>query len=211
MTTGAGVSWERTRLGECEIRPVDDRLVVTAIDSDDTSLRVTVRTPAGAPSRLAESRFGNDRVTLAPVQVLRGDETTVLEFPLEASLLGGATLPLPSSTYRLFVPASGPRPEQRAFPTLDVGQSTPLWVRSERFDLRVTSCGVRRRAALRHPRPARRERAQPDRTEGAAARLPGLVGRAQPRRVLFGCYRGEFATDSQKALDVALRQGRART
>ena len=207
VTTGAGISWERTRQGECEIRPVDDRLVVTAIDADDATLRVTVRTPADASSRLAEIRFGNDRVSLSPVQVAQGDETTVLVFPLEASLLGGGTLPLPSSTYRLFTPASGPLPEQRAFPTLDVRQATPLWLKKERFDLRVTSAASG--GELHFGVLAPLAESERSRTGQKALQLAYQASSAGPvPAVLFGCYRGEFATDSQKALDAGLRKAR---
>ena len=206
-TAAPGLRWERTLAGGCSVHRADDRLVVTAISADDTELRLRVLSLPGDTQRLRAARFGNDRVSLTPREVVPDGETTELVFPLVASMLGGAELPLPSGVYRFTVPAAGGTPELRAFAGIETHGATPVWLRPETFHLRVTAATSDGELHFGVLAPfTEQERALSGQKE---LQLAYQAATPEPEpAVLFGCYRGEFATDSQKALDVALREAR---
>ena len=207
VKAGSGLQWERTTRGGCEVSATADRLVVTGVDADDSALRLRVRSVRGLSARMNAARFGNDRVSLAPREVVAGDDTTELVFPMKVSLLGGAPLALPSGTYRLTIPAAGGAAEVRAFPDLGTHGATPLWIHPQDYHLRMTAAASDGELHFGIMAPlTEHERSLAGQRE---LQLAYQAATYEPvPAVLFGCYRGEFATDSQKALDVALREKR---
>ena len=128
----------------------------------------------------------------------------MLRFSRTRSNLGGPALPAPSGRYLLTVRAEGrslvATCSDELVPTLPVHHVEP--------DLAVR-VGVRHSGEfLLHVVPP----LAPDedgRTRQALLQQAYAVSEVAPTdSVLFQCYRGEFATDSQRALDIGLRTAR---
>jgi len=204
--TGAesGLSWEPSRLGTARIRSSVGRVQVTGLSATDDELVLTVTAGGHTTDSLSTLRLENERLALAPTRVrVEGDQATI-GFPLIASVLGGQALPLPPGMYRFTSPAP------------DVGTGTvarhlndqlPVWVRGERQLLRAHLPGEGSDLLLSVLPPLRDD----ERSLVGQRELQTAYQAAEPTptdSVLFGCYRGEFATDSQRALDEGLRVAR---
>ena len=202
VPAGPGMRWEQGRLAGCRVRSEAGRFQVTGMECTDDELRLAVRAAGQTEESLRAVRLGNQRVTLVPERVtITGDEAEVV-LPLTASILGGPRLPVPPGGYRLTMP--GKDGETRASAALPLHQQTPLWFRGDRLHVRVSIAteGNELGISVSPPMtPGERGMAGQRALQAAYQTTSSEPGNA----VLFGCYRGEFATDSQRALDEALR------
>jgi CDP-glycerol glycerophosphotransferase len=197
-----GLRWEQGPLAGCRLRSESGRFVVTGIEVSGDELRLAVRAAGQSEASLRAVRLGNERVTLVPDRVTVSGDRAEVVIPLTASILGGPRLPVPPGTYRLTMP--GKAGETRASAALALHQQTPLWFRGDRLHLRVAistegnDLGISIWAPMT---PTERSMAG----QRALQTAYQATDSAPADAVLFGCYRGEFATDSQRALDEALR------
>ena len=198
--------WSGTaRAGACR------RLVeVSSVELGDV-LVVRIQRHRVPLARLETMTWGNSRVVLGPLHVVEtGPDQCEITFPLETSVLGGPVLPLPQGNYRLELTEPTGLPTEATTPVMasrELVESLPGEFATERLTLRVTSSPAARDATFSVGPPLRPD----ERTLAGLTRLRRDYRAASPAprdAVLFQCYRGEFATDSQRPLDEALRTAR---
>jgi CDP-glycerol glycerophosphotransferase len=146
----------------------------------------------------------NDVLTLADLTRDAGGRR-LLSFGKRVSRLGGPALPAPSGSYFLVLPAGGEEPLVAA-PAPALRETLPLELVDPELDLDVfvTQNGTLRFAVDAPLAPEERGLTAQKRMQRAFRDLD-----VAPRdAVFFQCYRGEFATDSQRALDEALAASR---
>ncbi len=200
------LAWAQGQSGQSQVVADTPSLVVTDVDLAGDDLLATVA-PAGIGRvELEQARIANERAALRARQVDQNPDGTVrLTFGATTSLFGGPELPAPSGEYTLTAPGQAgadvtARPAPSLLDGLPLDEAHPRTrlsvLRSEQGHLVVELSpplddderGGQRQRAL--------QRAYRERTPAPRA------------SVLFQCYRGEFATDSQLALDEGLRRAR---
>jgi CDP-glycerol glycerophosphotransferase len=207
--TGAapGLHWERSRAGTCRIRSTAGRIAVTGIEVED-ELVLTLSADSHTVESLSELTLRNERLAVRPSRVDVDADRALVAFPLTAGVLGGPALPLPPGSYRLVSTGPGATTGRAASTLLE---EMPLWVRRESLLLRFSIPAEGTELAIAAQPPLRDE----ERTMAGQRELQSAYQAAEypaattpTDSVLFGCYRGEFATDSQRALDEGLRVAR---
>ena len=202
-----GLHWKRSRMGNCRIRSAFGRIAVTQIHVDN-ELVLTLSADSHTAESLFALTFRNERLAVAPSRVDLDEERATVAFPLTARVLGGAELPLPPGSYRLVSAHAGVTPGRAASSLLE---QMPLEVRRERLRLRfsIASKGNELAISVQSPlRDGERSRSGQRELQAAYRAADHATGPTPTDSVLFGCYRGEFATDSQRALDEGLRVAR---
>jgi CDP-glycerol glycerophosphotransferase len=204
LSPGATARWKRSPDGGPSVVPVVPTLEVTEVRLDDESISVTVHAPEVTEDQISAVTLANPRTTLPLQDVVRRDDDWVLTFGLRVSDFGRQPHPAPSARYELALDVPGGPSHAMVAPSY-------AGLMPQRFSGRLTNLRI---AQWRNGRfGAYLEPALP----------PDVLGPANRRRlrdayrsddvvprdsVLFGCYRGEFATDSQLALDLALASQR---
>ncbi|MDP9820867.1 bifunctional glycosyltransferase/CDP-glycerol:glycerophosphate glycerophosphotransferase [Nocardioides massiliensis] len=197
---GAGtLAWTTSPAGALRLTTDTPRCEVLAAELTAEGFQVTIR-HAGVD--LASARLVAGPVTLRLLDHSElGPDTARLVLDRDHAVLGGPRLPAPVGRYVLCLDAvDGSAVHAHAGPRL--AGTLPRRVRDDRLSLRY---GVRPNGELVHEVrvPLRADE------EGAAKqhrlRQHHRTADLEPRdAVLFQCYLGEFATDSQAALDRAL-------
>ncbi|MGN6251181.1 MAG: bifunctional glycosyltransferase/CDP-glycerol:glycerophosphate glycerophosphotransferase [Marmoricola sp.] len=166
-----------------------ERTLTLAVERDDH--------PDDLPERIV---LGNPRLRLARRSVTERDGRWLLEHELATSEFGEPEHLAPSGRYELWV--EGADPASVTLVTPSFAGRMPQRSYGTAVDLRVAhAADGRLKLELEPPLPADALGAPNRRRLRDAYR----TRQAQPTQsVLFGCYRGEFATDSQLQLDRAL-------
>lgn len=191
--------WRRSASAGVELRTIASSLDLTSVILDGTTLTLAIRARGIERDRLRQLRVAGSRVTL-PLREVRSDgERHELELSLLVPGSSGTTV-APSGTYRVELDTPDGLVEARA--GASVAGGLPQVVRGSRVTLEVTQGQTGEVALhLQPPLPldalgAYHVRRLRDRYRAAPV---------DPRdSVLFGCYLGEFATDSQLAIDQEL-------
>ena len=195
-----GVVWRRTPRGHLEA--VQDLSVIEVVDVErrDTTLRMVLRSN-GAPAPHT-ARLVGPRVTVPADSVSTDGGTTEVVFPLHVSRWGRPARPLTSGLYTLEVESD--EDVRRPWPSWSLLDRLPEedWhpeavVRIGRQSPGVTT--VRVRAPLSDEEWGRTAQRRLQRGHREAQVSPEDA-------VLFQCYRGEVATDSQRALHAELHR-----
>jgi len=203
MTAAPGLRWEAGRFGGSQVRADGGPLAVTALDLIDGEVVVTARAEGRSTDELRALALHTPRARRAVRDVEVRGEDARLVFPLTVSVLGGPELPLPPGAYRIGDGAEGSDPVA----ALGLHQQMPVRLENDQLHVRVAIPAEGSELALQVSAPLRPD----ERTMAGQKALQRAYRSAsyEPApAVLFGCYRGEFATDSQKALDIALRDAR---
>jgi CDP-glycerol glycerophosphotransferase len=199
-----GLRWEPSRLGGTRIRSESGRIRVTDLQTSADELVLTVNAGSHTSETLSALRLRNDRLSVPPTRVeVDGDQATVA-FPLTARVLGGRQLPLPPGGYRIAAP--GPDAVVGTV-ARHLSDQMPVWVREERLLIRAHLPTEGSDLVVSVVPPLRDE----ERSLLGQRALQAAYQASEPTptdSVLFGCYRGEFATDSQRALDEGLAVAR---
>jgi CDP-glycerol glycerophosphotransferase len=199
-----GLRWEPSRLGESRVRSESGRIWVTDLHTQDDELVLNVAVGSLTAESLSTLRLRNERLAVPPTTVkVEGDAARIV-FPLTARVLGGPELPLPSGTYQVVAPDPDVAPATAA---LSLHDQMPLWIREERLHLRAQIPSDGNELGIAVLPPLRDD----ERSMAGQRALQAAYQAAEPAptdTVLFGCYRGEFATDSQRAIDEGLRVAR---
>ena len=193
----ASARWKRSPDGGPSVVPVVPTLEVTEVRLDDESITVTVHAPEATEEQISAVALANPRTTLPLQDVAASDGDWQLTFGLHVSDFGRQPHPAPSARYELTLDVPGGPSHAMVAPSY-AGRMPQRFV-GRLTNLRVAQWRNGRFGAYLEP-----------------ALPPDVLGPANRRRlrdayrsnevtprdsVLFGCYRGEFATDSQLALD----------
>jgi CDP-glycerol glycerophosphotransferase len=180
--------------------PVVPTLEVTGVRLDDESITVTVHAPELSQDQASSITLANPRTTLPLQEVSGSDGDWQLTFGLFVTDFERQPHPAPSARYELSLDVAGG-------PSIAMVGPSYAGHMPDRFIGRLTNLRI---GQWRNGRfGAYLEPALPPDTLGPANRRrlrdAYRSDDVTPRdSVLFGCYRGEFATDSQLALDRAL-------
>lgn len=205
QSTRAG-HWDRRPNASAALATTPTSQLIDSVDLIEDSLVVGVYLDASSATDPAVTglRLVNPRVTLAAdaVEAVR-DNYFRLTFPLTASVLGGPALPLPTGWLRL-KSNGGTGPAWAASPALI--EQTLLTLDHPTLRVEVGSSAKHgARLAIRAP-------LRPEENSPAGQRSLQVAYQSNEApltdSVFFQCYRGETATDSQRALDEALRIAR---
>jgi CDP-glycerol glycerophosphotransferase len=194
------VVWRRTPRGHVEV--VQNLSVIEVVDvaRRDGLLQLVVEHAGALPPHAAA--LTSPRVTVAALDVRTTGSRTEIDFPLTAARWGRPALPLRSGLYELSVDTEeGPR------------HPWPSWSLLDRLPEEDDDSQVIARIGRQRPgRTTLRLRAPlTDEEWGRTAqrRMQRAHQVAEPRpedAFLFQCYRGEVATDSQRALHDELHR-----
>lgn len=192
--------------------PILPRIEVRQVSLDGTVLVVRAASTGLPATALQDLEVRNDRVSLprlaAPGEDVgdadNTDDTGVTaRFDTRVSVLGGPTAPAPSGRYLVglqllaadFLPAQAARSLADVYPVELVNDQHHITVANTPPDSHVS-------VTLAAPLTESEQSLYGQRTLQRAYR----TRTTSPREaVFFQCYRGEFATDSQRALDERLR------
>ncbi len=176
---------------------------VESLEVDGSRLRLAGAVPAAAGVSEVTVALRSHRQTVTAAAAVLADGTFRVDLPLQAPRWGEHPLPLPRARYTLTAAWDG-------------GRAAPVTISPARFDRLPRS--LRSSALLIRPRLTARGRLQleiaaplsdDERSRNGQERLRRWYRDApiapEPDAVLFQCYRGETATDSQLAIHQELR------
>lgn len=221
----ASVVWLRSPRGLAGLESAPSRLVAEAVDVGATT--VAVRGWAFGLDRqaLAAARLTSHRMSVGVENLELGEDGAVrLVFPLQGSLWGGPTMPLPAGSYTvqldpIHVDPIHVDPGQLDPGQLPGGQPDPQRAQVTVTDALLERCPDEGGSAAHRYTIGRAVGTDQLEVTLRAPLLPDERGRHSTRRladwyatadvapveaVLMSCYRGEFATDSQLALHQEL-------
>ena len=200
--SGGGARWARSPRGYCDLATDFLAVEVSRVTVSDSALAVEATLVGLTADDLGEAVLRSGRATVA-VQTVDslGPNRARLQFPMSVSLWGNPDRPLPAGRYQLILPNREVtfRPAEELLADLPV-EGTTRWHgftvarRPSHTDLTLT---------LRAPL------ADDERGRFAQRRLAQWYDETDFRpteSVLFQCYRGEFATDSQRAIHEELHR-----
>lgn len=197
----AEMRWQANFMGTAKVSggPGGKPLVHSAHVLGD-ELVVGLVTPDEALTHLY---LGNKRLHVTAKSIERtGRHTHRAVFPLQTSVLGGPIKPLPSGNFRIRLDVA--EPALVASP--DLNRSAPMELTAPGLRISLwTPPGKSMFFAVSVPMRADELSAADQKTLQAGYRR---IDEPLTDSVLFQCYRGEFATDSQRPLDEALRTAR---
>lgn len=203
--TAESLRWARTPHGFAELMTGPTYISVQDVSIDAHRIRITVTHGSSAVAMLAKAALERGSIQVRASEVIdRLNGSSTLVFPTTATLFGTELRTLPSGNYRLSVPS----PEDgthlkvtvdgRKIHDLNREWENPrlnavVWREPKSLDLRITIS----------PPHARAERGA--RSQAKLQRWYQSTEFTPRDAALFQCYRGEVATDSQRALHEALR------
>jgi len=176
-------------------------LDVLDVRLDGETLVVDVHAPALTEAEVRAIVVGNPRQQLALTEATSGGAGDwSLRYSLTATTITGTTMPVPSGRYLMTLTL--PRGQVTALAGAALAGACPVRDYGALTNLRVTQtpaglCQIHLDPAL-PPEALGNAGMQRLRDEYAVAEVEAVEA------VVLGCYRGEFATDSQLALDRAL-------
>lgn len=201
--TGPGPRWRAGIAGEAHLDLSPTPLEVDSVRVDDQSLVVGVRAPDLTEVQVRTIVVSTPRESLRLSEVTAGGAGEwMLRYSLIGRSLTGIARPAPSGRY--LVTLDLPAGQVIAVTSAELAGQCPLRTQGELTNLRVSQlvnglCQIFLEPAL------------PPEALGSSGvqRLRDAYANDEVEptdSVVFGCYRGEFATDSQLALDRALAQ-----
>ncbi len=203
--TASGLRWRGGPRGGSQVRAADPHLVVSSITVDQDTMVLRARPGSPGLARLRLAQLTNARLTVAALSVEEiGPDEVELVFPCVASVLGGPPLPLPSGNYTISLPGTTDPLPVTAAPGIAMSQLLPLEFATNQLHLRLTTAPASGELILRAAAPLR-DAERSLHGQRALQRAYQVRDVEPSESVLFQCYRGEFATDSQRALDVGLQ------
>ena len=209
--TGGNARWNRTPRGLVQVITSRPRCSVDRVEIDDERVVLIVSAEQVSLESLQAAELTSDAATVraSAVEPLEHDRWTITFLVHTAEWPDANPRPLPTGTY--MVTLKDPRAEST---DLAVAVSTQLLTRLPFEQLTTSHAATVTRASrstqfqLRLTAPLR----QGERGKVAQRRLAAryrVTTFTQADQVLFQCYRGEFATDSQLAIHHELRRRRA--
>ena len=194
--------WHRSARGYCDLTTDLRAVEVMEVAVTAESVALTVRTWGVSTTELQLAELRSPRATVVASEVITADEEHhMVRLPLHASLWGQPRLPLPSGSYTVAIPGgelvAGVAPELVDRLPLDGMTPWHAWTVGRvpgTVDLALDlTAPLSKQARSRYGQ------------EQLARAYQGTD--YQPRdAVLFQCYRGEFATDSQRAIHEELHR-----
>ena len=200
-----GAVWTGTTSGRLALTRGGPELEVTAFASRTDCFELVVRHSGITATELDAVTLVAGHVDLALLDRTDQDESTsVMRFDRYRSNFGGRRLPPPSGKYSLVATVSDRALIASCSDVL--AGSLPLRSFERELCLRV---GVRANGHfVLNVQPPLAEHEEGRTRQKALRRAYAVADVAPTDSVLFQCYRGEFATDSQLALDEGLRVAR---
>jgi len=201
--------WTRTPRGYLEVAIDCPTIAIQSTRVDDSSIEIVVRTTGVSKDEL-QSAFLTSRSFEIPVDSIaeRHDGSFSLSFATRASLFGSVLDPLPAGSYHLVarVAADDADSHSRVYGTVEWDDLPAAHATWELRNFRAETLRLKENSEFRLwiSAPLRND----ERGRNAQARLHDWYQRTdfQPLdAVLFQCYRGEIAADSQRALHEGLR------
>ncbi|MGN6128763.1 MAG: bifunctional glycosyltransferase/CDP-glycerol:glycerophosphate glycerophosphotransferase, partial [Nocardioidaceae bacterium] len=206
-THGAGQAvWRRDRKGAARLLTDTPLLSVHDVVVTDDEITLTIASEGLTEELLRGTGVANARTRLELLSFDPGaDDTCVLRFSKLAPDARGALRVAPSGHYSVLCPL----PDGTELPArcaLALRDTLPQRIQGGRANVRLwMSPGSELKVELMAPLRVDERGA----TKQVALRRRYQTAEVAPREsVLFQCYRGEFATDSQRALDEGLRRAR---
>ena len=206
---GGRAGWSRTPRGLVQVVPSRPRCRVETVDVDGARLTVTVATEEIDPALLTSAALACEVASVrADTVEPTGRDRWLITFPLTASPWpGDDLLPLPTGSYGLSLPGApggvGAEIAMVADPSLL--SRLPYELGTDAHAVTVTRASRSTQLQLRLAPPLRADERGRAAQRRLAARYRDTVF-TPADQVLFQCYRGEFATDSQLAIHHELRR-----
>ncbi|MDQ6641347.1 MAG: bifunctional glycosyltransferase family 2 protein/CDP-glycerol:glycerophosphate glycerophosphotransferase, partial [Actinomycetota bacterium] len=196
--------WVRNATRGASLTVDTPRFEVTGVELGDDTVSLTVQHEGLTEEQLTAAALANPRLSLDRTEVTQEGSTTRFTFSLLAEMITGSRRPAPSGVYDLVVPLPNGPLTASVSPALAGRMPQRDYGRLTNLDVGQTPDG-QLRLSLEPPLP-------PEARGASGRRILRDRYRSAPvtptNSVLFGCYRGEFATDSQLALDLALAERR---
>ena len=203
--SGTGLAWTANRSGELALTGGGPELEVTEFVSRADCFELVVRHSGIQAKDLDAIALVAGYVELPLLdRTDRGLGTSVMRFDRYHANFNGPRLPAPTGKY-----STGGAPGERALVAScadSLAESLP--VRHHEPELSLKLCIRGNDKFLLNLQPPLRGSEQGRTAQKALRRAYAKADVAPTDSVLFGCYRGEFATDSQRALDEGLRSAR---
>lgn len=199
---GEPISWLRSSRGFCDLATDRVSLQAGAVEISPSGISVEVESAGLGLADLQEAQLRSPRTTVSVSRVAAMESGRwLLQFPSRMDIWGTAELPLPVGSYSIYLPEAN----RWCGITDDLLEHCPSFGLTELhgFTISRTAAQDRLVIALRAPL------TDSERGRYRQRQLASWYGRAelQPRdAVLFQCFRGEFATDSQRAIHEELRR-----
>jgi CDP-glycerol glycerophosphotransferase len=197
---GPGPTWHRSPRGHCDLMTGWRAAEAVSVAATDDRLIIEVDLIGAGIDRPTDAVLAGRRIRVVADDLEQLDAERVrLSFPLRASQWDGPVLPLPTGDYQITVagiPVTCGQTLIAELPTLGLTANHAFWVgrSSAGADLQVTLSG-------------------PKETHGrgrvARVRLAEWYASTEftpTESVLFECYRGDFATDSQLEIHRELQR-----
>jgi len=200
-----GIAWTTNRSGELALTGGGPELEVTEFASRADCFELVVRHSGIQPKDLDTMALVAGYVELPLLDRTDRDRgTSVMRFDRYHASFGGPRLPAPTGKYTLVAnPGNLPLVASCAD---SLAETFPVRHHESELSLKLTIRGNNK--FLLNLQPPLKASEQ-GRTAQMALRRAYATGDVAPKEsVLFQCYRGEFATDSQLALDAGLRVAR---
>src|SRR5699024_633228 len=185
------VSWHRSHAGEAWIRADRPQIEINDVEVNDEAMRLCVERAGLSDDELATARLTNEQAEVPVADI----SDNVLVFPTHVSRFGRAPTPLPHGHYWVAVTLADGQ-VLHADATMDYIDTVPHETSTGPFTTRWTYAKEREARVSVMSRLGYDEKGR-----WARRRLVDWYQQHDhvcENSVLFQCYRGEFATDSQR-------------